>query len=148
MTPYELAQRFVGEIREIPGDQHSPFIQWAFMSCGYGPDTPDETPWCSAFANRVAWLTRSARSKSAAARSWLGIGQPQTLDTAIPGYDVVIVKQNAADPGPEATNVRGHVGFYAGHDLFKVYLLGGNQSNGVSVAPFPVSNILGIRRLN
>jgi len=143
MTLYGLAQRFVGELRELTGDSHDPFIQWCFTKCGYGPETPDETPWCSAFVNGVAWLARLPRSKSAAARSWLTVGIAiDTLRTAQVG-DVVILKRG--------TNpMQGHVGFYAGgYDptTGSFALLGGNQGNAVTVATFKEADVLGIRRL-
>ncbi len=42
---------------------------------------------------------------------------------------------------------KGHVGFYAGHDQSKVWLLGGNQGDAVNVRDFPRKRILGVRRL-
>lgn len=149
MTAYDLAQRFVGEIRELPGAaQHHPLIQWWHMLCALGTNQPDETPWCSSFVNGVCWLLRLPRSKSAAARSWLAVGQPVGLHTAVPGYDVVILKRGSGDqPGPERLDAPGHVGFYAGQDPGVVYVLGGNQSNGVTVQAFPRTRVLGVRRL-
>lgn len=148
---YAQAQRFVGEVREIPGaNHHSPFIQWCFECCGYGPETPDEVPWCSAFVNRIAWMLRKPRSKSAAARSWLTVGVPVPLHEAELG-DVVILKRGGGEqPGPEVTKgAPGHVGFFAGQNMTagKVLILGGNQSDGVTVASFPSELILGIRRI-
>jgi uncharacterized protein (TIGR02594 family) len=137
MTAFELAQRFVGEITELTGNEHHPLIQWFHMLCALGPDRPDETPWCSSFANGVCWLLRLPRSKSAAARSWLTVGVPIELRAARPGYDVVVLERGAG----------GHVGFFAGQDDASVFLLGGNQSDAVSVAPFPKATILGVRRL-
>ncbi len=153
-TPFDFAQRMIGEVVEIPGKAHAPFIQWCFESCnGYGSDTPDEVPWCSAFANRVAWIFRLPRSKSAAARSWLLVGTPVALADARVGYDVVILKRGGGgQPGPEVTSgAPGHVAFFAGVDRVDapsmVSVVGGNQSNGVTVASFPVERVLGVRRL-
>lgn len=148
-TVFDLAQRFVGEVHELPGGQHSPFIQWCFESCvGYGSDTPDEVPWCSAFLNRMAWLKRLPRSKSAAARSWLQVGRVLELDSAEIGWDVVILKRGAGQqPGAEVFKAPGHVGLFAGYHVNVVQVLGGNQANGVTVAPFSREQILGIRRL-
>lgn len=140
MTPYALAQRFVGEIRELPGGSHHPFIQWAHMLCGLGYDQPDETPWCSAFVNAIAWVLNLPRSKSAAARSWLNVGQVITLDYAVPGADVVILRRGS-------NPAQGHVGFYAAHDSQHVHILGGNQGNTVSIAAFPIADVIGVRRL-
>jgi uncharacterized protein (TIGR02594 family) len=142
MTVFDLAQRFVGEVTEIPGAGHSPFIQWCHESCGFGPDTPDEVPWCSSFVNRVAWLCRLPRSKSAAARSWLTVGTvvPDVAQAVV--GDIIILSRGAPPSG--------HVGFFAGYDSAAkvIHLLGGNQSNGVTVAEFPVARLLGIRRLH
>lgn len=138
-TPFDLAQRFVGELRELKqGDD--PFIQFCFTKCGYGPDTPDETAWCSAFVNGICWLLRLARSKSAAARSWLTVGQAVTQHEAVQGYDIVVLRRGDSP-------VSGHVGFFAGIEGDHVLVLGGNQSDAVTVAPFPISQVLGIRRL-
>ncbi len=140
MTPYALAQRFVGEIRELPGNQHHPFIQWAHMLCGLGADQPDEVPWCSSFLNAIAWALNLPRSKSAAARSWLSVGQVIELRAASPGYDVVVLKRGTHP-------AQGHVGLFAGLQGDRVHLLGGNQGNTISIAAFPVQDVLGVRRL-
>lgn len=140
MKAYDLAQRFVGEIRELPGVQHHPFIQWAHMLCGLGSDQPDETPWCSAFVNAIAWTLQLPRSKSAAARSWLNVGQVIELRMAMPGNDIVVLKRG--------TNpAQGHVGFFAGLQGDRVHLLGGNQGDAVTIASFPIGDVIGVRRL-
>lgn len=140
MTPYALAQRFVGEIREMPGVQHHPFIQWAHMLCSLGADQPDETPWCSSFVNAIAWVLNLPRSKSAAARSWLNVGQVIQLRDAVAGSDVVILSRGS-------NPAQGHVGFFAGLQGDRVFVLGGNQGNEISIAPFDARDVLGVRRL-
>jgi uncharacterized protein (TIGR02594 family) len=148
MTLYELAQRFVGEIHEIRGPDASPFIAWCHESCDV--ETSDEIPWCSSFMNRLAWLLRQPRSKSAAARSWLHVGVPIDLREANAANDVVILKRGSGtQPGPDVINAPGHVTVFAGLDADGVhfYGLGGNQDDGVTVARFPRANILGVRRL-
>lgn len=150
MTPYAFAERFRGEVKELPGGQQAPLIQWFHELAGLGPNTSDETPWCSGFVNAMAWLARCTRSKKANARSWLDVGQVLDLRDAAVGYDVVILRRfiNGIDNG-----VSGHVGFYAGHTLndqhqpVQVFLLGGNQSNQVTLAPFPAKDVIGVRRL-
>lgn len=149
MTLYQAALRFVGEIHEIVGPTHEPFIQWCLTSCGLNPDTPDEVPWCSAFINRLCWWLRLPRSKSAAARSWLLVGMPVSLGQAESGFDVVILKRAGSNAGPEVTSgAPGHVGLFAGVENDHVLVLGGNQSNGVSIARFAASDVLGVRRLD
>ena len=153
MTLFDLAQRFVGEVRELPGIQQEPFIQWCFTKCGYGPDTPDEIPWCSAILNGWCWLLRLPRSKSSAARSWLTVGQAMSIEQARVGYDIVILRQEKNDPGPDVLKARGHVGLFAGREVSAgghqyVLVLGGNQADAVSVVRFPEELVLGVRRLS
>lgn len=139
MTPYDLAQRFIGEITELPGDAQHPFIQWAHQLCGLGHNQPDEVPWCSSFMNAVHWLCRKARSKSAAARSWLNVGIAVELQAAQVG-DVIVLSRGSS-------SWQGHVGFYAGTSGDLVHVLGGNQANAVNVQAFPKDRIVGIRRI-
>jgi uncharacterized protein (TIGR02594 family) len=148
VTAFDLAQRFVGEVKELPGAAHHPFVQWCHHLVGLGHDQPDETAWCSSFANGVAWMLRLPRSKSARARSWLAVGTVIPLSFASPGYDVVVLKRGlGAQPGPDVLDAQGHVGFYAGHTESLVHVLGGNQANGVTIQAFPIEQLLGIRRL-
>lgn len=148
ITAFDLAQRYVGVIKELAGVEDHPFIQWCLMLCDFGPNAKDETPWCSAFLNHICWELRLPRSKSAAARSWLSVGIPIPLEHGSADYCVVILKRGSGiQPGPEVLKAPGHVGFFAGIEGKNVLLLAGNQGNTVSVAPFPSSRILGIRRL-
>jgi uncharacterized protein (TIGR02594 family) len=141
MTPFALAQRYVG-IKEMAGNKDHPLILWWLSLCGLGDGTHDETPWCSAFVNGMAWELRLPRSKSAAARSWLGVGLPvRYLTEARPGHDIVIFWRGEKD-GPF-----GHVGFFAGVEGTDVLVLGGNQNDQVSIARYPAERLLGIRRL-
>lgn len=148
MTPYDRAQRFVGEIRELPGAAHHPLIQWWHLLCALGSNQPDETPWCSSFVNGICWDLDLPRTKSAAARSWLTIGESVQLHAAAPGYDVVILQRgDGQQPGAHVIAAPGHVGFYAGQTPTEVFVLGGNQGNAVTVQGFPRSRVLGVRRL-
>ena len=134
---FERAQRYLG-VAEIPGEADHPLIRWWHSLCTIG-ETDDEVPWCSSFANGVAWDERRARSRSAAARSWLGVGISVERSAASPG-DIVILSR---PPSPTS----GHVGFFAGWEGDSVRILGGNQGNRVSIAEFPADRILGIRRI-
>lgn len=147
-THMETARRFLG-LREIPGPSHEPFVQWCFSLCeGFGKDTPDETAWCSAFMQGVAFIHGLQRSGKASARSWLRIGYAVAPEAARAG-DVVILKRGAGDqPGPEVLDAPGHVGFFvewAPGGMVRV--LGGNQGNAVTIAEFPAERVLGIREI-
>jgi uncharacterized protein (TIGR02594 family) len=146
-SAFLMAQRFIG-IKELPGDKDNPFVMSMLTLDNSWPEH-DEVPWCSAFANYICWLLRLPRSKSLAARSWLQIGSAIALESASPGFDVVILKRgDGVQPGPEVIDAPGHVGFFAGLEGGRVNLLAGNQSNQVNVTSFPVSQVLGVRRLS
>src|SRR6266487_3626794 len=135
-SAFLLAQRNVG-VTEAPGILHTTPLILAMLRLDSDWPESDEVPWCSAFVNFIAWNLRLPRSKSLAARSWLGVGQGIRLEEAVADSDVVVLARGSG----------GHVGFYAGRDQDSVLLLGGNQGNGVSVAPFARDRVLGVRRL-
>ena len=147
LDAFRLAQRYLG-VHERAGDQHHPLIQWWLSLCAFGLDAADEIAWCSAFVNGVAWELGLPRSKSAAARSWLAVGEPVPLDEAQPGFDVVVLQRGEGpQPGAAVLDAPGHVGFFAGLDADAVFVLAGNQSNAVNVQRFPRWRVLGVRRL-
>lgn len=146
VTAYDLAERFVGT-KEIPGSEHNPAVL-AMLKLDADWPHDDETPWCSAFANYVAWLLRLPRSKSLRARSWLRIGRAIQLSEAVAGFDVCIFKRGGGDqPGPEVIDAPGHVAFFSGVEGDRVLVLGGNQSDEVNVSGYPADRLLGVRRL-
>lgn len=147
ITAYDLAARFVG-IEESPGKSLNNPAILAMLTLDKEWPKNDEVPWCSAFANYPAWLLRLPRSKDLRARSWLRVGVPVALADATRGWDVVILKRGEEpQPGPEVIDAPGHVAFYSAQNGDDVFLLGGNQGNEVSVAPFPKSRVIGVRRL-
>lgn len=146
VTALDIARRFVG-IEEVSGKTANPMILAMLRLDSRWPED-DSVPWCSGFCSFVAWLLALPRSTSLAARSWLRVGVPVELADAVAGYDVVILKRGGAgQPGPEVTAAPGHVGFYSGRDGKFVLVLGGNQSDSVSVARFNEDLVLGVRRL-
>lgn len=145
VTAYDIAQRFIGT-KEVAGIKDNPLIV-AMLRLDESWPGGDAVPWCSAFANFVAWLLRLPRSKNLMARSWLGVGLPVSLHDAKPGFDVVILRQTLQDPDASKQDFRGHVGFFAGLSADKVLVLGGNQHDAVNVAQFDANLVLGVRRL-
>lgn len=145
MSPYDLAQRYLG-VAEKPGEADHPLVRWWHSLCSIG-ESPDSIPWCSSFVNGICWELRRARSKSAAARSWLDVGVSVPREQATVGSDIVVLSRGSS---PTA----GHVGFFAGWDTDvegdharQVRVLGGNQGNRVTIASYPADRILGIRRV-
>lgn len=146
MTPASLAHKFVGTA-EIAGAVHNPQVV-AMLKMVNPTVNDDETPWCSAFVNYIAYLMGCEQSKSLAARSWLKVGKPVLLEDAAMGFHVVVLKRGVGDqPGPSVIDAPGHVGFFCGLDNGGVVVLGGNQGNSVSYSTFPKSRILGIREI-
>lgn len=146
MTPAAIAKRFVGT-EEVAGSVHNPQIL-AMLKLVDQSVSSDETPWCSAFVNYVAWLLGCERSNSLSARSWLNVGKPVDPSEAMMGFHVVVLKRGTGDqPGPSVLNAPGHVGFFYGFDRDSVLVLGGNQGNKVTLSTFPRSRILGIREI-
>lgn len=148
VTAYSLAARYLG-LGELHGDLDNPHIRAWLSDCGLGPEAHDETPWCAAFVRHVAWLLGlPLPSYPARARSWLTVGQPVPLDQARQGWDIVILARSAGPwPGPETLAAPGHVGWFTSASAGIVRLLGGNQGNRVSLAPFDAGRVLGVRRL-
>ena len=135
---YRVAARFMGT-KELAGATHSPQIM-AMLHLDANWPSGDEVPWCSAFCNYIAWLLDVPRSRSLAARSWLAVGTPVPLDEAVQGRDVVIFSRgnNPAE---------GHVAFFGELRDDHVFVLGGNQSDAVTVTSYPRSRVVGVRRL-
>lgn len=146
ITAFDLASRFIGT-KEVAGTSSNPLVLAMLKLDGAWP-ADDEVAWCSAFLNFITWELRLPRSKSLAARSWLGVGEAVRLEDAKAAFDVVILKRGPEpQPGPEVVNANGHVGFFAGLQGGLVNILAGNQGDAVSVAPFAATRVLGVRRL-
>jgi uncharacterized protein (TIGR02594 family) len=148
VTAFKIAQRFMG-LKETPGAMSTPLVL-AMLKLDSKWIENDETAWCSAFVNFICHILELPRSRSLAARSWLNIGTSIPLSDAQVGFDIIVLKRGGGNqPGPEIIAAPGHVGFFAGiaKDPSYIMLLAGNQGDMVSIAPFPKSRILGIRRL-
>ncbi|SFR53197.1 TIGR02594 family protein [Robiginitalea myxolifaciens] len=135
----EVASAEIG-VREVKGSQSNPQIIRYAEETGFSNYKSDESAWCSLFANWVAHKAGLERSNSLAARSWLNVGIP--IENPEPG-DVVVFWRESRD------SWKGHVGFFHGFssDKSRVYCLGGNQGNQVSVTAKPIGRVLGYRRL-
>lgn len=97
----------------------------------------DDIPWCGLFA---AWVTfqRASNAQEVVdaplwARNWATYGRP-TKQAAL--GDVLVFGRNGG----------GHVGFYVGEDQQCFHVLGGNQSNAVTIARIKKSRLIAVRR--
>ena len=138
MTPewMQVAERELARgVRELPGPADNPRIVEYHAATSFRA-TDDEVPWCSSFVNWCLQQTGREGTRSAAARSWLYYGT--ALDA--PEYGCIVVLARGTNPA------QGHVAFYTdtrpdGHLL----LLGGNQSDAVSIAAYPSDRLLAYR---
>lgn len=128
-------------IAEVRGLQHNPEILKYFRQSGFEYINDDETPWCSAFVNWVAFMTDHERTEKLNARSWLDIGK--VIQEEEPLIGDVVIFWRGADPN----GWQGHVAFYIGENETHYFVLGGNQSNMVCIKPYPKTKLLGFRRL-
>jgi len=127
----EIARGDLG-IAEIPGPTHNEFIIQMWKSLKL-PFRDDETHWCMGYAMYVLQRAGMQHLRTAWARDGLKLGQP--IDK--PRYGCLVILRRGEKGG--------HIGFYERESETHVWLLGGNQGNAVTIAPFPKSRVLGYR---
>lgn len=121
--------------REVEGAADNPRIAAFFREVGAGASLGDEVAWCAAFVGACLERAAITSTRSLMARSYLEWGDG--IDAGRLG--AVAVLSRGSDPAA------GHVGFLIGEADERVYLLGGNQGDSVSVAAFPKARLLGLR---
>ena len=127
-------------VTEIVGNKHNQRILDYAKEAGFTSVTTDETAWCSIFLNWVAKKCGVKGSNSESARSWLNVGTKITNPE--PGDVVVYWRESIS-------SWKGHVGIFLGFskDGTRVYTLGGNQGNAVSISAYSTTEVLDFRRL-
>jgi uncharacterized protein (TIGR02594 family) len=152
ITAFGQANKQIG-LREYPAGETNPHILAWLADAGI-PNAQDEVPWCGAFVGHIVWrhCGLPVPRNYARARSWLKVGTPIPIESAMAAWDVVVLRRGEeGDPGPDVYSGPGHVGFFAGLEGLvhrRVLVLGGNQGDEVSIAPFPEGRVLGVRRLH
>lgn len=128
-----IALRELG-VTETPGPEHTlRILEYHRATDGDADEVTDELPWCSSF---VCWvMTRAGllSTRSKAARSWLVWGA-----AVEPQYGAVAVFSRGQ-------SWQGHVGFCIDLDSARVWIVGGNQGNSVSVVAYPRGRLLSFR---
>ncbi len=123
---------------EAPGARDNPLLlRWATEVGGAVAREfrADSIPWCGLFVALLARRTgKMLPPRPLWARSWVDFGTA----TSTPGLGDVLV---FGRPGGG-----GHVGLYVGEDATAYHVLGGNQSDRVSVARIARSRLLAARR--
>lgn len=130
---YRRAREELGQA-EIPGAQHSSRVLEYFAKAGRPDIGDDETAWCSAFACFAFEMEDIPSARTLWARNWAKWGIPLRA----PQIGAVCVFTRGEG---------GHVGFFAGYsnDGRHMLILGGNQSNKVCYAWYPVDRLIAVR---
>jgi len=134
---FQEARRLMG-IKERVGPGSEPkIIEWA-RSAGIAYND-DDIPWCGLFVAHCISSTlgdESLPSNPLGARNWQRFGAPCDA-----GLGAILVFWRERQDG-----FKGHVGLYAGEDKDGAFqVLGGNQSNSVSLARISRNRLLGAR---
>lgn len=149
-------------ILERAGDSDHPFIQTCLWRVGMGLDAHDEISWCAGFVTLVLETIGIAPSSpikgptrtigKAAARSYLPWGQAVDRAAWRRG-DVCVFKRGTGNqPGKDVLDAQGHVAIFlefvpgGGVTGPMVRVVGGNQKNQITVADFPLAQLLDVRR--
>ena len=127
--------------KEIKGAEDNPQIVAYATETNISGIQNDEIPWCSTFVNWCAKKAELPISGKPNARSWINVGVK--TEKPIPGDVVVFWRENI-------NSWKGHVGIFLGfnQDASKVYCLGGNQKNAVTIAEYDAKKVLSYRRLS
>lgn len=134
----KLARQDLG-VKETPGSESNPRVMRYWSACDYDPHPDDsKDAWCSAAANY--WMQQSGNPGTRApnARSWTKWGAE--LKKPRPGAITVFWRGSP-------TSWKGHVALYIGPGSKPgtIKVLGGNQSNGVSIAEYSEAQLLSYR---
>lgn len=126
-------------VKEISGSEHNDAIIDYSREIGIKWINDDETPWCAVFVNWVLKKSGYIYSPSALARSFDNYGEA-TLSPE--SGDIVVFWRESLSSG------KGHVGIFLGNSTDgKIFVLGGNQSNAVTISKYSTSNVVSYRRV-
>ncbi len=128
---------------EFDGTASNPRILQYAEEAGFPNYTGDEIAWCSLFLNWVALKGERQRTGKLLARSWLHTDIGLIVDEKPEPGDLVIYWRESP------ASWKGHVGIFLGYSksMTRIYTLGGNQNNRVSISAYGANRLLGFRRL-
>ena len=128
------ALQLYGTLEKIGPASNPVILEWASEVGLSKTYTGDDIPWCGLFVatvvNRAGY---EVVDKPLWARSWLDYG----INAQVPSLGDVLVFSR--DGG-------GHVAFYVAEDAMCYHVMGGNQSDSVSITRVNKTRLLGARR--
>lgn len=125
-------------LKEIKGKKHEEKIIEAFKLAGFGWIKDDETAWCAAWMVYCFHHAGMEPIKTVRAREWQNYGN----ETKTPKLGDIVTFWRIS----KASNY-GHVGFYVNENETHIQVLGGNQSNSVSIQWYKKSQLLSYREV-
>ncbi len=137
---FAAAFAYIGT-RELPGSKSNPQIAaWIKEAADWLDRDDSQTAWCGCFRGHIGHETATGVPPNHfRAASWATWGQPVSLKSPKdwqPG-DTIIMSRTGGN----------HVTLFHHFDGVRVWCLGGNQGDAVSIAPFPIARITAVRRL-
>ena len=137
MTPFEIAQSYIGTTEGL-GPEDNPAIMAMYASVGHDWVEHDSVAWCAAFVGHCLEKAGLRSTRRLNARSYLDWGIPVDLAEAQEG-DIVVFSRGSK-------SWQGHVGFFVKAAGAMIEVLGGNQSDAVTIQRYAKSRLLGVRR--
>ncbi|MEQ1651089.1 MAG: TIGR02594 family protein [Hyphomicrobium sp.] len=122
-------------VREKAGVSNEARVVGYFAEAGHPEIKGDAAPWCAAFVGAMLARSGFKHTGSLMARSYMRWGAPLNE----PKFGGIAVLSRGSDP------FAGHVGFLVGSAAGRIFLLGGNQGDAVSVEAFDAERVLGYR---
>lgn len=116
-------------VHEGVGAANNPTVVQFYADAGFPGIKHDDVAWCAGFVGAMLKRAGYKPSGSLAARSYEAYG----VNLHKPMFGCIGVKKRAGG------GWLGHVGFVVAYDGSRVWMLGGNQGDKVSVAGFPVA---------
>ncbi len=138
MTHMTIARSLLGT-KELKGSADNPKIMEMYRAIGHHWVEHEEVAWCAAFAGYCLEKAGIASTRKLNARSYLTWGEKVAGPEQAREGDILIFTRGA-------NTAQGHVAFFLKATGSQIEVLGGNQSDAVTVTRYPTSRLLGIRR--
>lgn len=134
LTPWITeAKKFLGT-KEVPGAKDNSVILefWKQGKISWQADH-DETAWCAVFHAAIYERLNIRSQRDSWSQGWKSWGESLTA----PIYGCTVIFRWDASSG--------HIGWFVGWKNGKMLILGGNQSNSVTIAEFATDKVLAYR---
>jgi uncharacterized protein (TIGR02594 family) len=138
MTHITIARSYLGT-KELKGTADNPKIMEMYRTVGHHWVEHDEVAWCAAFVGHCLEKAGFTSTRKINARSYLTWGEKVAGPEQAKEGDIVVFTRGS-------NTAQGHVAFFLMATGSQIEVLGGNQSDGVTVARYAKSRLLGIRR--